>query len=285
MSATDETRCRPPAPSARCTAAQVRDSSPEEVDAAVRSAYDARGRWRRTAPLRACGVPCGQPRLPCGAVGRAGRLAVRDDQPVAARGAGSRPVVAADLLDEAAVTGLGVAGRTLAGAPGAMDVVRAEPRGVVAVLTPVERPVPGRGRAGRGGARHRQHRGAQAVGAKRRTGRADGRADRRRACPRGCWKSCSGGGEVGAQLAGGRPRGGRRARRQQRDRPGDQRRGRGPGRTGAAGERRQGPDRRRRRRRPGVGGAADRRPVRSPTPASCARRWSASTCMPTSPRP
>ena len=40
------------------------------------------------------------------------------------------------------MTGLGVAGRTLAGAPGALDVVRAEPRGVVAVLTPWNDPFP-----------------------------------------------------------------------------------------------------------------------------------------------
>lgn len=50
--------------------------------------------------------------------------------------------VAADLLDEAAVVGTLGAGRSLAGAAGAMDWVRAEPRGLVAVLTPWNDPYP-----------------------------------------------------------------------------------------------------------------------------------------------
>ncbi|WP_461023191.1 aldehyde dehydrogenase family protein, partial [Thalassiella azotivora] len=50
--------------------------------------------------------------------------------------------VAADLLEEAAVTGLADAGRTLAGAGTAVDVVRREPRGVVAVITPWNDPYP-----------------------------------------------------------------------------------------------------------------------------------------------
>ena len=49
--------------------------------------------------------------------------------------------VAADLLDEAAVTGL-VGGRALAGSPGALDIVRTEPRGVVGVITPWNDPYP-----------------------------------------------------------------------------------------------------------------------------------------------
>jgi acyl-CoA reductase-like NAD-dependent aldehyde dehydrogenase len=49
--------------------------------------------------------------------------------------------VAADLLDEAAVTGLS-GGRALAGAAGALDVVRLEPRGVVGVITPWNDPYP-----------------------------------------------------------------------------------------------------------------------------------------------
>ncbi|KRE41664.1 hypothetical protein ASG74_13590 [Knoellia sp. Soil729] len=51
-------------------------------------------------------------------------------------------VVAADLLEEAAVAGLAVPGRVLAGGPGAADWVRAEPHGVVAVLTPWNDPYP-----------------------------------------------------------------------------------------------------------------------------------------------
>jgi acyl-CoA reductase-like NAD-dependent aldehyde dehydrogenase len=50
--------------------------------------------------------------------------------------------VAADLLDEAATTGLGPAGRSLAGNPVAVDVVRREPHGVVAVVTPWNDPFP-----------------------------------------------------------------------------------------------------------------------------------------------
>jgi succinate-semialdehyde dehydrogenase/glutarate-semialdehyde dehydrogenase len=50
--------------------------------------------------------------------------------------------VAADLLDEAAVVGTLGAGRTLSGAAGAMDWVRVEPRGLVAVLTPWNDPYP-----------------------------------------------------------------------------------------------------------------------------------------------
>lgn len=49
--------------------------------------------------------------------------------------------VAADLLAEAAVTGL-VGGRALAGDPGALDLVRLEPRGVVGVITPWNDPYP-----------------------------------------------------------------------------------------------------------------------------------------------
>jgi len=50
--------------------------------------------------------------------------------------------VAADLLEEAAVTGLSDAGRALPGDAGALDVVRRQPRGVVAVLTPWNDPYP-----------------------------------------------------------------------------------------------------------------------------------------------
>ncbi|KGM09028.1 aldehyde dehydrogenase family protein, partial [Cellulomonas carbonis] len=50
--------------------------------------------------------------------------------------------VAASILEEAATTGLGAAGRTLAGASSAVDVVRREPHGVVAVVTPWNDPFP-----------------------------------------------------------------------------------------------------------------------------------------------
>ncbi len=50
--------------------------------------------------------------------------------------------VAAELLEEAAVTGLVDAGRALPGDASALDVVRRQPRGVVAVLTPWNDPYP-----------------------------------------------------------------------------------------------------------------------------------------------
>lgn len=51
-------------------------------------------------------------------------------------------LVAADLLDEAAVTGLAGTGRSLPGEPSAIDFVKTEPRGVVGVLTPWNDPYP-----------------------------------------------------------------------------------------------------------------------------------------------
>ncbi len=112
-----------------------------EVDAALARADAARPGWRRTAPAERAG------RL------RAAAAAVRDgadelgDLLTAATGrllgqARDSARVAADLLDEAAVTGVLDAGRNLAGAPGAIDVVRREPRGLVAVITPWNDPYP-----------------------------------------------------------------------------------------------------------------------------------------------
>lgn len=117
------------------------DSSPDEVARAVQTAHDAWHRWRRTAPsdraacLRdaAASVRARSDELGDSLCATTGRLL---------REARESARVAADLLDEAAVTGLGVAGRTLAGGPGAVDLVRAEPRGVVAVLTPWNDPFP-----------------------------------------------------------------------------------------------------------------------------------------------
>jgi succinate-semialdehyde dehydrogenase/glutarate-semialdehyde dehydrogenase len=51
-------------------------------------------------------------------------------------------IVAADLLDEAAVMGLTMGGRALTGGVETFDVVRAEPLGVVGVLTPWNDPFP-----------------------------------------------------------------------------------------------------------------------------------------------
>lgn len=114
---------------------------PDEVAAAVTAADEARGAWRRTEPgARAAAL-------------RRAAQAVRDEADAlgaelcAATGrllgqAVDSALVAADLLEEAAVSGLGAAGRTLAGAPGATDVVRREPHGVVAVVTPWNDPFP-----------------------------------------------------------------------------------------------------------------------------------------------
>ncbi|VTR78821.1 aldehyde dehydrogenase family protein [Cellulomonas hominis] len=112
-----------------------------EVTEAVTAADAARAAWRRTAPgERAAAL-------------RAAAAAVRSEADVlgaelcAATGrllgqSVESALVAADLLDEAATTGLGATGRTLAGAGGALDVVRREPHGVVAVITPWNDPYP-----------------------------------------------------------------------------------------------------------------------------------------------
>jgi acyl-CoA reductase-like NAD-dependent aldehyde dehydrogenase len=139
MSTTTEQQQAPGAVPA--AAGTVRDSSPDEVREAVRAAYDARRGWRATAPadraalLRqaATAVRARADDLGDSLCATTGRLL---------REARASARVAADLLDEAAVTGLGVAGRALAGGPGALDLVRAEPRGVVAVLTPWNDPFP-----------------------------------------------------------------------------------------------------------------------------------------------
>jgi succinate-semialdehyde dehydrogenase/glutarate-semialdehyde dehydrogenase len=112
-----------------------------QVDAAVAAAEAARAPWRRTpASARA-----GQLRAAASAVREAA-----DDLGAALCASTGRLLgearqsaqVAADLLEEAAVSGLLDAGRALAGDPQAMDVVRREPRGVVAVITPWNDPYP-----------------------------------------------------------------------------------------------------------------------------------------------
>ncbi len=116
-------------------------STDAEVDAAVGRADAARSGWRRTDPSARAGAL------------RAAAAAVRagaDDlgeQLTAATGrllgqARDSARVAAEILEEAAVTGVLDAGRNLAGAAGAVDVVRREPRGLVAVITPWNDPFP-----------------------------------------------------------------------------------------------------------------------------------------------
>ena len=130
--------------------AAVRSPSPRDqgarserdaVHGAVSTAYDARSDWRRTAPAeRAAAL-------------RTAAASVREHADELAdllcdttgrllREAHASALVAADLLDEAAVTGLVGSGRTLPGGSGAADWVRSEPHGVVAVLTPWNDPYP-----------------------------------------------------------------------------------------------------------------------------------------------
>ncbi|WP_418606652.1 aldehyde dehydrogenase family protein [Georgenia sp. SUBG003] len=112
-----------------------------EVGEAVAAADAARASWRRTPPAEraaalrraAASVRAAAPEFGAMLTATTGRLIGQ-----AVEGA----EVAADLLDEAATTGLGPTGRTLAGAGTALDVVRREPRGVVAVITPWNDPFP-----------------------------------------------------------------------------------------------------------------------------------------------
>jgi succinate-semialdehyde dehydrogenase/glutarate-semialdehyde dehydrogenase len=116
-------------------------ATPDEVTGAVDGAHAAFASWRRTAPGER------------GALLREAAAAVRRDADELGdllcrttgrllRQSRDSARVAADLLEEAGTTGLGDAGRTLAGAPEALDVVRREPRGVVAVVTPWNDPYP-----------------------------------------------------------------------------------------------------------------------------------------------
>ncbi len=226
---------------------------------------------------------CGMPRLPC--VG--GRTSWATPSAPRRGGCCARPVesarVAADLLDEAAVTGLGIAGRTLAGSPGAVDLVRAEPRGVVAVLTPWNDPFPAA--AGLLAAAlvtgntvvHKPSERSAVPGALMGALVAD-------CLPPGVLQLLCGGGDVGAQLAAdGRVAVVAHVGSSATGRTISAVAGaRGPGRCWrtAARTRSSWTTASTRRGRPGRSP-----PVRSPTPASCARRWSASTCTPPSPRP
>jgi succinate-semialdehyde dehydrogenase/glutarate-semialdehyde dehydrogenase len=120
---------------------EAHHATPAEVDEAVRRADAARRSWRRTPPAeRAAALRAAATRVRANA-SDLGELLCATTGRLLGEATGSASV-AADLLDEAAVTGLAAAGRTLAGAPGALDVVRSEPRGVVAVLTPWNDPYP-----------------------------------------------------------------------------------------------------------------------------------------------
>jgi acyl-CoA reductase-like NAD-dependent aldehyde dehydrogenase len=112
-----------------------------QVDAAVRAARDAFPGWRATPPATRAGLLREAATAVRAAADELGELLCSTTGRLL-REARESAVVAADLLDEAAVTGLGRTGRVLAGDPTAVDVVRREPRGVVAVVTPWNDPYP-----------------------------------------------------------------------------------------------------------------------------------------------
>jgi len=116
------------------------DDAVPAVAEAVARARAAQPAWRRTAPgerathlhAAAAAVRAAADELGDLLCATTGRLLTE---------ARASAHVAADLLDEAAVTGL-TGGRALAGDPGSFDVVRLEPRGVVGVITPWNDPYP-----------------------------------------------------------------------------------------------------------------------------------------------
>lgn len=122
-------------------AGSVTAADDDEVAAAVTGAAAAFDAWRHTPPaeraacLTAAAATIREHAEQLGA-------ALTADTGRLLRTSVESATVAADLLTEAATTGLGPAGRTLAGAPAALDVVRREPHGVVAVLTPWNDPLP-----------------------------------------------------------------------------------------------------------------------------------------------
>ncbi len=121
--------------------ADVSCASDADVDAAVARAEQARRGWRttpaggRAAALRvaAAAVRAAAPDLGAALTATTGRLLGQSVESAQ---------VAADLLDEAAVTGVQGAGRSLDGDLLSVDVVRREPHGVVAVITPWNDPFP-----------------------------------------------------------------------------------------------------------------------------------------------
>ncbi len=112
-----------------------------EVTAAVGSAVSALPAWRRTpASERAAALRAAAAQIRADADWLGELLCQATGRLIAE--ARESACVAADLLDEAAVTGVLHAGRSLNGAPFAVDSVRREPRGVIAVLTPWNDPYP-----------------------------------------------------------------------------------------------------------------------------------------------
>jgi succinate-semialdehyde dehydrogenase/glutarate-semialdehyde dehydrogenase len=113
----------------------------EEVAAAVEAARAALANWRRTSPgARGAALRAAAADLR-GDLERLAELHTRDTGRLLADARGAVEV-AASLLEEAATIAPLDAGRSLGGDPRAIDVVRREPRGVVAVVTPWNDPVP-----------------------------------------------------------------------------------------------------------------------------------------------
>jgi len=119
----------------------VECDGPERVAAAVRAARDAYPGWRATAPAARAGMLRAAAAAVRAAADELGTL-LRETTGRLEGEARESALVAADLFEEAAVAGLGRSGRVLAGDPAALDVVRREPRGVVAVITPWNDPYP-----------------------------------------------------------------------------------------------------------------------------------------------
>lgn len=140
-SATGPRRLQREDPSGSGAVTTLVPATAEEVTAAVDAAWRARAAWRRTAPAeRAAALRAAAAAVRADAQ-RLGQLLTAATGRLLGQSVESA-TVAADLLEEAATTGLGATGRTLAGATGALDVVRREPRGVVAVITPWNDPFP-----------------------------------------------------------------------------------------------------------------------------------------------
>jgi succinate-semialdehyde dehydrogenase/glutarate-semialdehyde dehydrogenase len=119
----------------------VSSATSVDVATAVAAARAALPEWRRTAPgTRGAALRAAAADLRADA-DRLAELHMRDTGRLIcdARGAVD---VAASLLEEAATMAPLDAGRSLGGNPLALDVVRREPRGVVAVLTPWNDPLP-----------------------------------------------------------------------------------------------------------------------------------------------
>lgn len=119
----------------------IDNAPPQAIDEAVAVAVAARRSWRRTAPAeRASALKAAAAQIRGCSDELADLLCATTGRLLGEARASAG--VAADLLDEASVAGLSAAGRALAGGPGSLDLVRAEPRGVVAVLTPWNDPYP-----------------------------------------------------------------------------------------------------------------------------------------------